>query len=88
VAIAAGQHSHARTEYAAALDLATETSDKYQQARAHHGLGQARRASGDLDQALGHWQQALALFTGLGTPEAEQVRAEMAAAGHGQHPRS
>jgi tetratricopeptide (TPR) repeat protein/transcriptional regulator with XRE-family HTH domain len=77
--VATGQPDHARAEYAAALDLADQTGDKYQQARAFHGLGQACHADGDLDRARRHWQQALGLFTELGTPEADRVRAEMAA---------
>ena len=39
VLLAIGQPGHARFEYATALRLAVETRDKYQQARAHHGLG-------------------------------------------------
>jgi DNA-binding SARP family transcriptional activator/Tfp pilus assembly protein PilF len=78
VLIATGQPNHARTEYAAALGLAAQIGDKYQQARAHHGLGGVCRAGGDPGGARDHWQQALALFTELRTPEADQVRAEMA----------
>jgi tetratricopeptide (TPR) repeat protein/DNA-binding SARP family transcriptional activator len=79
VLLATGQPDHARAEYAAALGLAAQAGDKYQQARAHHGLGQARRAGGDPGGARRHWQQALALFTELGTPEADQVRAQLSA---------
>jgi tetratricopeptide (TPR) repeat protein len=88
VMLATGQFDHARAEYAAALDLAVRTGDKYQQARAHRSLAQACHADCDPDQARRHWQQALALFTELGTPEADQVRAELAAADHDQRPRS
>ena len=78
--LATGQPDHARAECAAALGLAAQVDDMYQQARAHHILGQAWRADGDLAGARRHWQQALALFTELGTPEAEQVRTQLAAA--------
>jgi tetratricopeptide (TPR) repeat protein len=85
VLVATGQPDHAQTEYVAALGLAVQIGDKYEQARAHHGLGQACHADGDPDQARRHWQQALALFTELGTPEADQVRAQLAAARDGSH---
>jgi DNA-binding SARP family transcriptional activator/tetratricopeptide (TPR) repeat protein len=78
VRLATGRPGHARAEYDAALALAAQTGDKYQQARAHHGLGQACHASGDRGTARRHWQQALAMFAELGTPEADQVRAELA----------
>jgi len=80
VLAATGQPDHARAEHGAALDLVTQTGDKYQQARAHKGLGQACHVGGDPDRARRHWQQALALFTELGLPEAEKVRAQLAAA--------
>jgi tetratricopeptide (TPR) repeat protein len=47
VLVATGRRHHGRAEYAAALGLAAQTGDKYQQARAHRGLGQACRASRD-----------------------------------------
>ena len=47
---------------------------------AHHGLGQACHAVGDPSTAGRHWQQALELFAELDTPEAEQVRAQLAVA--------
>ena len=86
VFLAAGQPGHARSEYATALRLAAETRDKYQQARAYHGLGEACHADGDPSGARRHWQEALALFTDLGTPEADQVRAQLAATGDDSQP--
>jgi DNA-binding SARP family transcriptional activator/Tfp pilus assembly protein PilF len=78
VSLAAGQSGQARTRHAAALALASQTGDKYQEARARHGLGSAC-AAGDPGQARRYWQQALTLYTELGTPEAGQVRAALAA---------
>jgi tetratricopeptide (TPR) repeat protein len=83
VLLATGQPDQARAEHAAALGLATQAGDKYQQARTHHCLGQACHAACYPGKARDHWQQALALFTELGTPEAEQVRAQLAAAQDG-----
>jgi hypothetical protein len=35
------------------------------------------QALGDPGQARGHWQEALALYTDMGMPEAEQARASL-----------
>jgi DNA-binding SARP family transcriptional activator/Tfp pilus assembly protein PilF len=80
VLVADGKPGDARAQHSAALSLASRIGDKYQQARAHHGLGEACRVGGDPGGARRHWQHALALFTGLGAPEADQVRAWLAAA--------
>jgi DNA-binding SARP family transcriptional activator/tetratricopeptide (TPR) repeat protein len=82
--LAAGQEEQARAQHADALALATQANDKYGQARAHAGLASARQATGDSGQAHSHWQQALTLYTALGTPEAGQVRSEIATAADGQ----
>jgi tetratricopeptide (TPR) repeat protein len=81
--VATSQPDKARTAHSRALDLATQTGDKFEQARAHAGLARSQRARGDPAQALGHWHEALALYTGLGTPEAGQIRAQLAADHHG-----
>jgi DNA-binding SARP family transcriptional activator/tetratricopeptide (TPR) repeat protein len=80
--LAAGQPGQARTEHAAALALTSQTGDKHEQARAHNGLGHCYHAAGDPGQDLRHWQEALALYTYLGAPEADQVRAQLAADNH------
>ncbi|GIE97161.1 tetratricopeptide repeat protein [Paractinoplanes rishiriensis] len=51
----------------------------HHQARAHAGLGRAHHALGHTDQARHHCQQAAAFYTDLGTPEADEVRARLAA---------
>jgi DNA-binding SARP family transcriptional activator/Tfp pilus assembly protein PilF len=79
--LASGQPGDALAQHASALLLASQIGDAYEQARAHHGLARAHQAIGDPGQARHYWQQALALFTTLGTPEADQVRAELMAAG-------
>ena len=80
--LATSQPDQARTAHSRALDLATQTGDKLEQARAHAGLARSQHASGDPAQGHGHWHEALALYTDLGTPEAGQIRAQLAA-GHG-----
>ena len=71
------QAGQARTQHAGALALAIQAGDRYQQARAHNGLASTCQATGDNGQARRHWRRALSLYAALGTPEAEQVRAEM-----------
>lgn len=75
--LAAGQFADVRTQHAFALGLATQVGNRYEQARAHRGLGDACHADGDPEQGRRHWQQALALFTELETPEANQVRTRL-----------
>jgi DNA-binding SARP family transcriptional activator/tetratricopeptide (TPR) repeat protein len=84
--LASGQPGDALAQHTSALALASQIGDAYEQARAHHGLARAHQAAGDPGQARHHWQQALALFTTLGTPEADQVRAELIAAGEDTYP--
>jgi DNA-binding SARP family transcriptional activator/tetratricopeptide (TPR) repeat protein len=85
VLLATGRPEHAHARHTAALALAEQIGDKYHQARAHNGLAHARYTAGDPGQAYHHWQQALTLYTEIGTPEAEQVRDQLARNGdHGQ----
>jgi len=46
-------------------------------------MASAGDAVGDRSQARHHWQQALGLYAQLGAPEADQVRAQLAAVGGG-----
>ena len=78
---ATGRSEQARAQHTAALTLAIETGDRYQQARAHAGLAHARQAADEHDLARQHWQHALALYTDLGVPDADIVRAHLAALG-------
>jgi tetratricopeptide (TPR) repeat protein len=84
--LTAAQPSRARTHHAAAYGIASDIGDKYQQARAHDGLARAHHALGKPDEARDHWAHALALYTHLGTPEADQVRAQLAETGNRDHP--
>jgi tetratricopeptide (TPR) repeat protein len=77
-----GQSGQARAQHAAALALAVETGDQYQQARAHTGLAHTRHAAGEHGLARQHWQHALTLYTDLGVPDADDVRAHLAVLGH------
>jgi len=81
--VATGQPADARAQHTAALSLASRIGDKYEQARAHEGLARSYRAIGDLALVRGHLAEALVLYTGLGVPEAHQVRAQLTMAGQG-----
>ena len=80
VFLATGQADHARAEHATGLALAGQIGDKYQQAHAHDGLARAYCAASHSAEAHRHWRQALILYTGLGAPEASQIRAQLIAA--------
>ncbi|RSM47419.1 tetratricopeptide repeat protein [Amycolatopsis balhimycina DSM 5908] len=72
-----GHPADALTHHTAAHAIATEIDAREQQARAHTGLGRAHHALGRPDQAREHYRQALDLYTALGTPEADEVRAHL-----------
>ncbi len=74
-----GDPEHARANHDVALTLASRISDRYEQARAHNGLAHTHHASGDPDPARHHWRQALALYTDLGVPEADDIHAHLTA---------
>ena len=73
----AGQPAGARTELATALRLADETGNTHEQASTHRELAENYLGDGDNEQARHHWLLALTLYTQLGAPEAEQVRARL-----------
>ena len=78
--LAIGRPATAQARHAAALTLAVQSSETHQQARAHAGLAIACQACGDLAGAQRHQQHALALYTHLGAPEADQIRARLSGA--------
>jgi tetratricopeptide (TPR) repeat protein len=79
VFLAAGRPGDARRQHAAALSLALQSGDTYEQARAHDGLAGSYQASGDPGRARRHRQEALTRYDELGAPEADQIRALLAA---------
>ena len=82
VLLATGQAADARRRYAAALDMAVQAGEYIRATRARDGLGRACQAGGDPRRAHRHWQAALAIYSELAAPEADQVRARLAEAGH------
>jgi tetratricopeptide (TPR) repeat protein/transcriptional regulator with XRE-family HTH domain len=81
--LAAGRPDRAHAHHAAALALARELGEKSEWAQAHDGLGHACQMLGDAEQARQHWDEALTLYTSLGAPQADEVRASLAALGPG-----
>jgi tetratricopeptide (TPR) repeat protein/transcriptional regulator with XRE-family HTH domain len=77
VLLAMERAAPARRHYDAALNLATRTGEKYEQARAHDGLANAYQACGARSQARRHWREALAGYSAVGAPEADQLRARL-----------
>jgi DNA-binding SARP family transcriptional activator len=79
-----GQPADARAQLAEAIRLSGETGNTYHQASAHRELAESHHSSGQHEQARYHWQQALVLYTELGAPEADEVRAQLAALDNGE----
>jgi DNA-binding SARP family transcriptional activator len=73
----AGQVDAARAELTVASQLAAQAGNTYQEASAHRDLAKSYYSGGSIALAREHWQLALTSFTELGTPEADQVRAEL-----------
>ena len=77
VLAAAGQPEAALPRHRSARTVAREADDRDEQARALAGLGQALHATGHAAEAHQHWQEAFAIYTDLGVPDADMVRARM-----------
>jgi DNA-binding SARP family transcriptional activator/Flp pilus assembly protein TadD len=78
ILLATGRPDEAQVAYTAALALAGQLGEAYEQARAHHGLAAALHAVGDDALARHHRSCALELYSALGAPEADAIRAEPA----------
>jgi DNA-binding SARP family transcriptional activator/Tfp pilus assembly protein PilF len=76
-----GLPGQAHAQHAAALALASQSGDRYEQARALDGLARSHQAAGEPGQAGHHWRRALARYTDLGLPEADDVRSRLTALG-------
>ncbi|MFF5188155.1 tetratricopeptide repeat protein [Streptomyces sp. NPDC000345] len=72
-----GRHTDALTHHTDALTIAEDIGNPGQQARAHSGLGDAHRALDDTARAVRCYERALALYSGLGMPEADGVRVSL-----------
>ncbi len=79
VARETGDPMRALAAHAEAHQHASKIGQRHEQARADRGLGHAHHDLGNAEQAWEHWRQALALYEELGVPEADEVRASLAA---------
>ena len=61
--------------------MASQSGDRYEQARALDGLGRSYQAAGDPGRAGQHWRRALARYTDLGLLEADDIRSRLTALG-------
>jgi tetratricopeptide (TPR) repeat protein len=88
-----GRYEQATGNLEQALVISRETGARALEAGALNGLGNVLSRTGDAGKARAHHAAALRLASeadgpAIGIPEADQVRAEMAAAGHDDHLRS
>ena len=74
-----GHHAQAIACYQNALDMSRYLGDRYQEADTLGNIGDTHLATDDGCAAGGAWRQALTILDELGHPEAEQVRAKLAA---------
>jgi tetratricopeptide (TPR) repeat protein len=75
-----GDLAQAAACYQRALSIAREVGDRRLEASTLTHLGDTRHAAGELAQAREAWQQALAILDDWHHPDAEKVRAKLAAA--------
>jgi tetratricopeptide (TPR) repeat protein/transcriptional regulator with XRE-family HTH domain len=75
VALATGDGPQAATRALQAIDIQRATGHRLGQARALLALGHALHHTGDPAAAAASWQEALALFVSVGSPEADEARA-------------
>ncbi|MFE2427408.1 BTAD domain-containing putative transcriptional regulator [Streptomyces sp. NPDC059373] len=74
VQLAAGRNRQAASFAEQSLTLLREVSGEYRWANALTALGKALARIGHTDRARACWHEALATFTALGSPEADEVR--------------
>ncbi|WP_367136937.1 BTAD domain-containing putative transcriptional regulator [Saccharothrix sp. HUAS TT1] len=77
VLLESGEGAEAVTAARTALSVASAAASPYHQAMAHDRLATVFDRQG-VPGAVAHWQRALALFTELDAPEADQVRERLA----------
>ena len=75
VACTAGHPTEARAYHSDAHAIAVAIGDRYQQARAHTGLGRTYRILGSDAASREHYRHALHIRTSLDTTEADRIRA-------------
>jgi tetratricopeptide (TPR) repeat protein len=79
VANAIGDPADALTHHTTAATIVLDTGHREQQARAHAGQGYAHEALSQPARARRHLRRALVLYRVLGMPDADRIRARLAA---------
>jgi tetratricopeptide (TPR) repeat protein len=67
-----------RRHYLDALAAATNLGARYEQARAHAGLGDIHQRQGEHDKAIELWQRALTTYRDLRAPKAAELQEKIA----------
>lgn len=70
----AGAPAEALVHHQQALAIASASGDRRQAARAHEGIARAFRTHRNPRGAREHLEHAIAIYTDLGVPRAEQLR--------------
>ncbi|MCL2581519.1 MAG: tetratricopeptide repeat protein [Streptosporangiales bacterium] len=73
-----GRPQEAEVPLGAAVEIAKSIGATYDQARAHVQVANLAAALGQRSRSCGHLEQALALYTEVGAPQADEVRARLA----------
>jgi tetratricopeptide (TPR) repeat protein/transcriptional regulator with XRE-family HTH domain len=63
--------------YRQALTKTGKNGNRYERARAYHGIARSLTAIDSQGAAQPHWERALRLYARLGVPEADEIRAEL-----------
>jgi DNA-binding SARP family transcriptional activator/tetratricopeptide (TPR) repeat protein len=74
-----GEHTDAAICYSRAVDLYRVAGDRYEEAASLRKLGDLHRDAGDLGAARTAWRHALGIFADIEKPDADEVRAALAA---------
>jgi DNA-binding SARP family transcriptional activator len=73
----AGDDQRATEAFTMALTTGEQSKSEYEQARAHHRLGQLAAAAANRDAAREHWTEAVTRYRRLGVPQAAEVQQEI-----------
>jgi len=82
---ASGRPGEARAQYESALHLGHQIGDPTEAARALEGLGDVAQSLDSSVEARVHWTEAMTVYREIGVPQAEQVRAKLAALDEAEH---
>lgn len=82
--LAAHLPDEARLRYSTALGLAEEIGDQYERARALDGIACTHHSGPSTGEARLYWLRAVCLFADLGVPDADRIRAQLAALDSGE----